>query len=104
MFTDDGLAMNITVQFEATNKPSRSMDEALTISEDFIPKDAEIVNEYDEKVDEMSGRKVIEYYSPTIEKNFPEWEPAGTFIVIASYRDNDPNDVFGLTIGLGNTP
>ncbi|QPA31642.1 hypothetical protein [Thermaerobacillus caldiproteolyticus] len=56
----DGKAWNIKIQFEATNQKARSMKEALTVAQGFIPKDAQKVKEYDQP--EM-GRKVIEYKS-----------------------------------------
>ncbi|WP_051870783.1 hypothetical protein [Geobacillus vulcani] len=98
----DGQAWNIKIQFEATDQPKRTMKEALSVAQAFIPKDAQKVKEYDQP--EM-GRKVIEYKSELLKQRFPDSDPPGTFIVIASYGEaGKENEVFGLTIGVGNNP
>lgn len=98
----DGKAWNVKIQFEATNQKTRSMKEALTVAQEFIPKDAQKVKEYDQP--EM-GRKVIEYKSELLKQRFPDSNPPGIFIVIASYGEaGKENEVFGLTIGVGNNP
>jgi|GEM_PF-3558210 len=98
----DGKAWNIKLQFEATNQPKRTMKEALAVAQGFIPNDAQKVKEYDQP--EM-GRKIIEYKSELLKQRFPDSNPPGTFIVIASYGEaGKENEVFGLTIGVGNNP
>ncbi|OSX53675.1 DUF2304 domain-containing protein [Anoxybacillus ayderensis] len=98
----EGKAWNIKIQFEATSQSKRTMEEALIVAKEFIPKDAQKIKEYDQP--EM-GRKVIEYKSELLKQRFPDFNPPGTFIVIASYGEaGKENEVFGLTIGVGNNP
>jgi hypothetical protein len=47
-------------------------------------------------------RLVMQYHSDHIAKLFLEFEPAGTFIVIFNYGDQE-DVVFGVTIGVGDT-
>ncbi|MDF2534434.1 MAG: hypothetical protein K0R18_591 [Bacillales bacterium] len=96
----DGRAMNLKIQFEATNDPSRTLKEAKQIAQFFIPKDAQFVKEYSDDF----PRVVQEYQSESIAELYPSIEPVGTFIVIISHKDGNPNDVFGITVGVGNNP
>lgn len=99
----EGLNYNMKLQFEATDVPSRTMAEAKEVAKQFIPKDAKFEKEYIDGEDIGMPRHVMQYHSAQIEKLFPEFEPAGTFIVIFNYG-NQEDDVFGVTIGVGDTP
>jgi hypothetical protein len=96
----EGRAWNLKIQFESTTEPSRNLEEAKMVAQSFIPKDAQFVKEY---TDELP-RVVMEYTSESIAKLFPNQEPVGTFIVIFSHKEGNENDVFGVTLGVGNTP
>jgi hypothetical protein len=95
-------AMDITVQFEKTDQKTRSMEEAKQIAAKLIPKDAKLEKEITDTSD--LPQKVMLYHSDTLAKLFPEMEPVGKFVVIFNYHDGNENQVFSITIGLGDTP
>lgn len=97
----DNRATNITIQFEATDEKSRSITEAKQIASRMIPKDAKLEKEYTQK--DMPS-KVMLYHSNTIAKLFPDWEPAGKFLVIYGYEEGNENGVFSIVIGIGDNP
>jgi hypothetical protein len=96
----EGRAWNIKIQFEATSEPVHTLEGAKAIAKQYIPKDAKFVKEYTDDL----PRVVMEYTSESIAKLFPTNEPVGTFIVIFSHQEGKPNDVFGITVGVGNNP
>lgn len=99
----DGKAHNIMIQFEQTNKPRRTKEEAMEVAKTMIPKDANKVKEYVDTQD--PNMEVIEYKSDTLKNVFEPsvFEPGepGTFIVILN---KDDNGYFGINLGTGNNP
>ncbi|MDQ1144248.1 hypothetical protein QE429_001075 [Bacillus sp. SORGH_AS 510] len=95
-------AVDLTVQFESTDQKNRSMDEAKQVAAKLIPKDAKLEKEYTDTKD--LPQKVMLYHSDTLAKLFPEMQPVGSFIVIFNYHEGKENEVFSISIGLGNTP
>lgn len=95
-------AVDLTVQFEATEQKTRSMDEAKQIAAKLLPKDAKLEKEYTDTSD--LPQKVMLYHSEALGKLFPDMEPVGSFVVIINYHDSNENEVFSINIGLGNTP
>lgn len=95
-------AIDITVQFETTDQKNRTMEEAKQIAAKLIPKDAKLEKEFTDTSD--LPQKVMLYHSDTLAKLFPEMEPVGKFLVIFNYHENNENQVFSTTIGLGDTP
>ncbi|MGG1652643.1 hypothetical protein ACIFOE_20245 [Paenibacillus sp. NRS-1783] len=103
--TKKNTALNVTLSFEATDTPRRSVKEAIREASSVIPSDAVKVKEY--KVDE--GRDVIQYESKLLSErlkgwyeleaaNSPESMP-GTFIVILKH---DEEGIFSVVVGAGN--
>lgn len=97
-------AFSITIQFEETSDPSRTLDEAMKLVKKHIPSDSQLIREYIDGEDIDLPRKVMEYKSEEIAKVFPDWEPKGVFVVVFNYFEGDENQIIGLTIGLGDTP
>ncbi|MEH7438565.1 hypothetical protein V7182_13920 [Neobacillus drentensis] len=95
-------AIDITVQFETTDQKTRSIEEAKQIAAKLIPKDAKLEKEFTATSD--LPQKVLLYHSDTLAKLFPEMEPVGKFLVIFNYHEGNENQVFSITIGLGDTP
>jgi hypothetical protein len=105
MFTNER-AYNITVQFEMTSEPIRTMDEAMEVAKQHMPSDSKLIREYIDGEDIDLPRKVMEYKSEKIAELFPgsDWGPEGVFVVVFNYLEGDENKVIGLTIGIGNKP
>ncbi|MDQ0896296.1 MULTISPECIES: hypothetical protein [unclassified Paenibacillus] len=115
MYTEsEKIAHNVTLQFEATEKPRRTKDEAMAEVQKSIPTDAIKVKEY--KVDE--NRDIIQYESKALADRLVEYYAAvdesykslgisskpvkhGTFIVILKH---DNRGFFASVIGLGDKP
>ncbi|WML58964.1 hypothetical protein [Neobacillus sp. PS2-9] len=95
-------AIDITIQFETTDQKNRSMEESKQIAAKLIPKDAKLEKEFTDTSD--LPQKVMLYHSDTLAKLFPEMEPVGKFVVIFNYHEGNENQVFSITIGLGDTP
>jgi hypothetical protein len=95
-------AVDLTVQFEATDQKSRTLEEAKQIALQLIPKDAQLEKEYTDTTD--LPKTIMVYHSEALAKLFPDWEPAGKFLIIFSAHEGNANDIFGITIGLGETP
>ncbi|WML46735.1 hypothetical protein RCG23_13900 [Neobacillus sp. PS3-34] len=70
-------ADNITIQFESTSQPSRTVEEAKQVASQLIPKDAKLVKEYT-KADIPCTVK--EYRSESIARLFPDSEPMGPLL------------------------
>ncbi|WP_235332394.1 hypothetical protein [Paenibacillus terrae] len=105
--TKKNTALNITLSFEATDRPRRSEKEAIREASSVIPSDAVKVKEY--KVDE--GRDVIQYKSKFLSERLRGWydldaannpeSMSGTFIVILKH---DEEGIFSVVVGAGNNP
>ncbi|MEO2076849.1 MAG: hypothetical protein ABGX20_15880 [Bacillus sp. (in: firmicutes)] len=95
-------AVDLTVQFESTDQKTRSMDDAKQVAAKLIPKDAKLEKEYTDTKD--LPQKVMLYHSDTLAKLFPDMQPVGSFVVIINYHEGKENEVFSISIGLGNTP
>ncbi|OLS33974.1 hypothetical protein [Bacillus sp. MRMR6] len=95
-------AVDLTVQFEATDQKSRTLEEAKQIALQLIPKDAQLKKEYTDTTD--LPKTIMVYHSENLAKVFPDWEPAGKFLIIFSAHEGNANDIFAITIGLGETP
>ncbi|MGG3564930.1 hypothetical protein ABES03_25350 [Neobacillus rhizosphaerae] len=95
-------AIDITVQFETTDQKTRSIEEAKQIAGKLIPKDAKLEKEFTDTSD--LPQKVMLYHSDTLAKLFPEMEPVGKFVVIFHFHEGNENQVYSITVGLGDTP
>ncbi|WP_348621588.1 hypothetical protein [Paenibacillus polymyxa] len=105
--TKKNTALNVTLSFEATDRPRRSEKEAIHEASSVIPSDAVKVKEY--KVDE--GRDVIQYKSKLLSERLRGWydldaannpeSMSGTFIVILKH---DEEGIFSVVAGAGNNP
>jgi hypothetical protein len=98
----DKTAFNLTYQFEATDQPRRSKEDALMAANELMPADAVEVKNYK---DESNNREVVVYKSETLATaltpaSFKGEEP-GTFIAILNYDDQG---VFSAVIAPGNNP
>lgn len=96
-------AMNVTLQFEATNQPRRTREEALAIAEPLMPYDATKIDEYVAD----SGSEIIVYKSELLANIFEEDAfinaEKGTFITILKPSIND-DGYFGVVLATGNNP
>ncbi|URJ43641.1 hypothetical protein MF628_003274 [Paenibacillus polymyxa] len=105
--TKKNTALNVTLSFEATDTPKRSVKEAIREASSVIPSDAVKVKEY--KVDEE--RDVIHYESKLLSERLKGWyeldaannpeSVPGTFIVILNH---DEEGIFSVVVGVGNNP
>nr|WP_263324717.1 hypothetical protein [Neobacillus sp. Marseille-Q6967] len=95
-----GLAVDMTIQFSRDGQSVRTMEEAEQIAADLIPQDAEFQKEYPDTAG-TDVQKAVLYHSETIANLFPDWEPAGSFIIIYNHNEGNQNEVTGMTIGLG---
>lgn len=95
-------AVDITIHFEATDQKSRSMEEAKQIASKMMPKDAKLEKEATDTKD--SAKKVMQYNSDTLAKIFPDFKPAGKFLVILHDHEGNENDVYEMNISLGEMP
>ncbi|WP_200893547.1 hypothetical protein [Paenibacillus terrae] len=105
--TKKNTAFNITLSFEATDTPRRSVKEAIREASSVIPSDAVKVKEY--KVDEE--RDAIQYKSKLLSERLKGWydlngqnnpeSMPGTFIVILKH---DKEGIFSVVVNVGNNP
>ncbi|GED14808.1 hypothetical protein [Aneurinibacillus migulanus] len=100
MFVNDR-AWNVLVQFEATDKPRRTLEDANSYVQNVIPLDSKKIKKW--KLD--GNRDVVMYHSPSLANLFDQqWfgeEKPGTFIVILKH---DENGIFSFTVATGNNP
>lgn len=96
----NGRAVDMNIQFNKDGQSMQTMEKAEQIAANLIPQDAQFQKEYPDK----SGtdvQKAVLYHSETIANLFPDYKPAGSFIIIYNHNEGNENEVTGMTIGLG---
>ncbi|WP_308638988.1 hypothetical protein [Paenibacillus silvisoli] len=105
---------NVSLQFEATDTPRRTLDEALAAASKVIPKDAKKVKAYDITDDEMVMKHVVEYQSNELATRLKGMydgdeslgiapKTPGSFLVMAKGFKED-GTYFSVVVGWGTKP
>ncbi|MCO7127763.1 hypothetical protein NIE88_18620 [Sporolactobacillus shoreicorticis] len=96
-------AFNILLQFESTDRPTRSKNEAIQAYQEMIPLDSTKIKE---SSDSENNRDIIEYHSDklakAVDKELFSGSKQGTFIAIL--HENDQGKYFSVVLGTGNNP
>lgn len=105
----DSFVWNITVNFEVTDNPARSREEAIEISKALLPQDSVLIREREEVLNEDYTTDIIEYKSNLLadrinDKNLYGDAEIGTFAVhLNKYTGNDfEKGYFQVGITTGN--
>ncbi len=97
----DNKAVNVTIQFEQSNKKYRTKSEAIEAFKDMIPSDAKKIKEED-----GPEKDVIYYQSNTLakvlDKNLFTGATPGTMMAILEKNSN--NKYYAVVLGPGNNP
>lgn len=108
-FTDDDLVSNLSISFESTENPFRTLEEVLELANTLIPQDAVKIDQKDFIVDENYTETIIEYKSDLLAKSINNQElypnaEIGNFVLLTTKYTGDEFDVgyFHLQIITGN--